>query len=206
MTSDSPTGPETRSIVIAAGGRDAEERVIDAPDRAEQADEGRRAADRGEQHLAELQLAAGSGAGRRAGAASAASRRGRAPRACRSAAPRGRRRRSGRSTPSRSKAASCARPASSDGAAQNAGTARSQVEPDAAQQPALPEDHHPGADRHQQQQRRDAARDRVALGPEMLEAGARHRPIVASPSTCSMPNSPDFWRKTKRAARKLPSA
>ena len=36
--------------------RDAEQRVVDAPDGAEQADEGRGAADRGEQHLAELQV------------------------------------------------------------------------------------------------------------------------------------------------------
>ena len=41
-----------------AGRRDADQRVVDAPDGAEQADEGRRAADRGEQHLAELQLRA----------------------------------------------------------------------------------------------------------------------------------------------------
>ena len=40
-----------------AGRRDAEQRVVDAPDGAEQADERRRAADRGEQHLAELELA-----------------------------------------------------------------------------------------------------------------------------------------------------
>jgi hypothetical protein len=39
-----------------AGAGDAGQRVVDAPDRAEQADEGRRGAHRGQQHLAELQL------------------------------------------------------------------------------------------------------------------------------------------------------
>ena len=40
----------------AAGQRDAGQRVVDAPDRAEQADEGRGGADRRQQHLAELQV------------------------------------------------------------------------------------------------------------------------------------------------------
>jgi hypothetical protein len=39
-----------------AGAGDAGQRVVDAPDRAEQADEGRGGAHRGQQHLAELQL------------------------------------------------------------------------------------------------------------------------------------------------------
>ena len=39
-----------------AGGRYAQQRVVNAPDRAEQAYERRRAADRGQQHLAKLQV------------------------------------------------------------------------------------------------------------------------------------------------------
>src|SRR5436190_12870458 len=86
-----------------------------------------------------------------------------------------------------------------------------QVDVDAAQQPAFPEDDDPGADRHQQEQGGDAARDEVALRPEVLEAGRRHGAIVfaspaASPSTWSMPKRPDFLARTNRAARRLPSA
>src|SRR6185369_6874123 len=80
-----------------------------------------------------------------------------------------------------------------------------QVDVDAPQQPALPEDQHPRAHRHQEEQRGDAARDGVALLPELREAAADHRP-PARPSTSSMPNRPDVLPSTKRAARRLPSA
>ena len=72
MISASPTGPATLSMVIWPAAGDADQRVVDAPDRAQQADEGRRGADRGQQHLAELQLVAARRAARRAAPGSVA--------------------------------------------------------------------------------------------------------------------------------------
>src|SRR6184192_3731628 len=72
---------------------------------------------------------------------------------------------SGASTCSRSNAASWSRPDATLAALQNADRARD-VDTHAAQQPAFPEDHHPGAHRHHEQQRRDAAGDEVTLLPE----------------------------------------
>ena len=56
MISASPTGPATLSMVKPPVSRgDAGQRVVDAPDGAQQADEGRGGADRGQQDLAGLQ-------------------------------------------------------------------------------------------------------------------------------------------------------
>ena len=108
-----------------AAGRDADQRMVDAPHGAEQADEGRRAADRGEQHLAPLQLRqhavqrAAQAARELRLALALAFERGRVA-GCSVAASS-----SGCRTPSRSNSASCARPSASVRAAQKAGIARS---------------------------------------------------------------------------------
>ena len=90
----------------------------------------------------------------------------------------------------------------------------------AAQQPALPEDHHPGADRHRQQQQRDEAADGVGAVPELCEAVHVGRVRVGggcgaveasgrraqSPSTSFMSYRPLALPARKRAARRLPWA
>ena len=75
------------------------------------------------------------------------------------------------------------------------------VDAHAAQQPAFPEDHDPGAHRHRQQQHRHRARDRVTLLPEVREAAHPQ-----SPSTASMPYRPVWRPARKRAARSAPCA
>ena len=159
------------------------QRVVDAPDGAEQADEGRGAADRGEQHLAELQLAehavqrvAQAPRQLRVGMAAAA-------RACRPAARRARRRAAAAARASRSNAASCSRAVvERRRLPRTPARARSRSRARAAQQPGLPEDHDPGADRHQPAAaprrcgvigvalRPEAARSRLMRGRAQREA------------------------------------
>ena len=62
-----------------------------------------------------------------------------------------------------------------------------QVDVDAAQQPALPEDHDPGAHGHEQEQDGDAPRDGIALGPEAGETG--HGRADGAPSPRSRPST-----------------
>ncbi len=216
MTSASPTGPATRSIVIVPALEIARERVVDAPDGAEQADERRRAADRRQRDLPVAAVAA-----------STACRLSRSRRvsceaswpACRRAMPRRLEpvaaSSSGSSTASRSKAPSCTRAASRSGAAQNAGTARAMSRRDPAQQPAFPEDQHPGADRHREQQQRHRADDAVALLPELQQrrrmSAVSMRCVTAAalsrrhraPPACRTGRSSRVGQETRRAQAAL---
>jgi len=150
MTSASPTGPETRSIVMLRAG-DARQRIGRSPHGAKEPTKGAvlpieasstwphcrcdsprwsAFAQAPRELRIEVPLVCSVPAAGRAVAASTSA-----------------------ATPVRDSIAdSRVRPSSSVAASQKAGTARSDVAPGAAQQPAFPEHQHPGCDRHRQQQ------------------------------------------------------
>ena len=190
-----------------AGAGDAGQRVVDAPDRAEQAHEGRGGADGGQQHLAELQLVAARACkasrstprellrrvARPRPASPAASQPG-WRRSAAAPAPRGRRPPTF-CAPRRPRATArtprCCAPTSRAGA---------------AQQPGFPEDHDPAGHRHRQQQHRHHLGDGVALAEQFAAGSCCGARAQRRPSTSNMSNRPLRLPARKRTARRLPCA